>query len=145
MSKLHAFSILKQNNLFEKYLISVQNVSDRIALTRFRLSNHTLMIEKGRHRDTKIPKLFDRTCPFCPGHVEDEFHFLIKCQTFRTLRQKLLEEIQMITIGFYYPNEEQFLFWFLLNNPNISHLTARYIKSSMDLRAFLLDNHRNYT
>ena len=122
MSKLHTYCFLKQDALSEKYLISVQNVSDRIALTRFRLSNHNLMIEKGRHQN--ITRISDRTCPFCPGQVETEFHFLLKCSTFTNLREHLLTQVKARIIGFFYPPNEEFLFWFLLRNPDISHLTA---------------------
>ena len=125
MSKLHTYSILKHNILPEEYLLLVKNVSDRIALTRIRLSNHNLMIEKGRHKN--ISRISDCTCPFCPGQVD-----------YTNLRQKLLDQVKAITIGFYYPPDEQFLF-----SPVITHLTARYIKLAMDLRAFLLENPRN--
>ena len=140
--KLRTYASLKQNITFEEYLVVVQNIPDRIALTKLRLSNHSLMIEKGRHQGLKV---CDRTCPFCLDHIEDEFHFIIKCQTYTLLRQNFLDKIKAICIGFYYPYDEQFLLWFLLNNPTISHLTARYIKLSMELRAFLLDKHRNNT
>ena len=49
MSKLESYSFVKQKSVFEGYLVSVQNVSERIALSKLRLSNHNLMIEKGRH------------------------------------------------------------------------------------------------
>jgi hypothetical protein len=140
MSKLRTYKDLKNDAKFEKYLTSVQNVSDRIALTKLRLSNHTLMIEKGRHQNIK---LFDRTCPFCTGEVENELHFLVKCPTYFHIRQQLLDKIKEITMGFYYPDDEQFLLWFLLNNWTISHLTARYISLAMELRTFLLDKPRN--
>ena len=141
-SKLRSYTLVKQNASFEEYLVSVQNLSDRIALTRFRLSNHILMIEKGRHQNIKPS---ERTCPFCLDHIEDEFHFLIKCPTYSALRQNLIDKIKLTIIGFYYPNDEKFLFWFLLNNPIISHVVARYIRTAMDLRAFLLDRPRNNT
>ena len=140
MSKLKTFSFLKNNVVCEKYLFSVQNVSNRIALTKFRLSNHNLMIEKGRHQNLQ---LCDRSCPFCPDHIETEFHFLIKCPTYKSLREKLLNQIKTSVIGFYYPSDEQFLFWFLLNNSLIANLTGNFIRLSMDLRAFLLENPRN--
>ena len=50
MSKLKTYSFIKRDTSFEKYLSSIQNVCDRIALSCFRLSNHYLMIKKGRHQ-----------------------------------------------------------------------------------------------
>ena len=140
MSKLRTYIVLKHDTKFEKYLLSVQNVSHRIALTRFRLSNHNLMVEKGRHQ---AKNLYDRTCPLCPNHIENEFHFLIECPMYKHPRVRLFNDISKITVGFYYPENEQFLFWFLHNNYNIAHLTERHIKLSMELRAFLLDRPRN--
>ena len=141
MSKLRTYTILKNNITFEKYLISVKNISNRIALCKFRLSNHTLMIETGRHENIQQT---NRRCPFCPENVENEVHFLIHCPIYTNLRLSMLEEIEKTIIGFYYPNDENFLFWFLLCNPIIAHLTAKFIKLAMDLREFLLNNPRKY-
>ena len=140
MSKLRTYVTLKDNITVEEYLTSVKNVSNRIALTKFRLSNHTLMIEKGRHENMNQT---DRICPFCPKHIENELHFLIKCPIYANLTLQLFKEIAKITTGFYPPNDDNFVFWFLLKNPKIAHLTAKFIKLAMDLRAFLFETPRN--
>ena len=72
------------------------------------------MIEKGRYENRP---LCDRTCPFCPDQIENEFHFLIKCPIYTELRARMLEDIEDIIYGFYYPEDENFLFWFLLKKP----------------------------
>ena len=74
-SKLRTYSKFKTEPGFEKYLDDIQCVKERIALTKLRLSNHLLMIEKGRHLN--IDKNL-RFCPFCPGIVEDEKHFITR-------------------------------------------------------------------
>ena len=86
MSKLQRYALIKKDTSFEDYLTFVQNTSDRIAMSKFRLSNHTLLIETGRHQGIPAP---ERKCPFCPEHIEDEFHFLINCPTYNTLRNNL--------------------------------------------------------
>ena len=48
-SKLRTYSQLKVSIGLEKYLLTHKNTDDRIQLTKIRLSNHPLMIEKGRH------------------------------------------------------------------------------------------------
>ena len=48
-SKLRTYSLLKTEIGFERYLNEVTSIQNRISLTKFRLSNHSLMIEKGRH------------------------------------------------------------------------------------------------
>ena len=45
-SKLRTYAKLKTVTGLEEYLNSVENVRDRTALTKIRLSNHSLMIEK---------------------------------------------------------------------------------------------------
>ena len=101
MSKLRTYSTLKHNIVFEEYLISVKNVSNRIALTKFKLSNHTLMMETGRHENIHQTK---RRCPFRPEDIENELHFMTKCPIYSNLRLSLLEKIGKIIIGFYHPN-----------------------------------------
>ena len=54
---------------------ATMNAKNRLAITKLKLSNHNLSIEKGRHQN--VP-LSDRSCPFCPEHLENELHFLIK-------------------------------------------------------------------
>ena len=140
-SKLKTLCTLKNNFVREDYLLSVSNIANRTALTKFRLSNHNLMIEKGRHENMQ---LCDRSYPFCPDQIENEFHFLIKCPIYVELRKKMLDDIKNIIYGFYYPQDENFLFWFLLKNPLIANTTGNFIRLSMELRAFLLENPRNH-
>ena len=118
----------------------MKNIRNRIALTKFRLSNHTLMIETGRHENIQQA---NRRCSFCPENIENEVHFLIHCPVYSNLRLSMLEEIEKTIIGFYYPNDENSFFWFLLCNPIIAHITAKFVRLAMDLREFLLNNPRN--
>ena len=46
-SKLRTYGIFKSEVREEPYLRIVKNVKDRISMSKFRLSNHKLMIEKG--------------------------------------------------------------------------------------------------
>ena len=98
------------------------------------------MVEKGRHDNLNKS---DRMCPFCPGQIENEFHFLLKCSTYTNLRRNLFSDVETLCIGFFYPPDEEFLFWFLLKNPVISESTAKFVRLSLELRAFLLEEHRN--
>ena len=135
-SKLRLFGKLKKTIGLEKYLINTKNMIDRISMTKFRLSNHGLMIEKGRHnhieRDT-------RKCPFCKHRVEDEFHFIIECPTYAPIRAQLLGELNLREN--YY--NDQSLFTLLMVTENIIPLTAKYITRATTLREFILTKHRN--
>ena len=141
MPKMRTYAFLKQNWKMEDYLLLVGNVKHRAALSKLRLSDHTLTMETGRHQNIDR---YDRKCPFCPEEVEDEFHFLIKCPIYRFLRKNLLDDVEVLCIGFSYPQDEKFLMWFFLNNPIISDSTAKYTKLAFELRAFLLEQHRDW-
>ena len=76
--KAETYSRFKLNVKFESYLSDIKIRKHRVTYTKFRLSDHSLMIEKGRHSRPIIPR-DQRFCPFCPAEVEDETHFLIQC------------------------------------------------------------------
>ena len=82
-SKLRTYKLVKSKIGREPYLDHIKNIQDRIAFTKFRLSNHNLMIEKGRHQN--IPSNL-RHCPHCPGTIEDKCHFLLNCKSYSTHR-----------------------------------------------------------
>ena len=50
------------------------------------MSNHNLMIEKGRHLNIDRN---NRYCKFCKNKIEDEQHFLINCPLYITERKNL--------------------------------------------------------
>ena len=76
-SKLRTYALLKQEPGFESYLHDTTNPKIRKTYSKFRLSNHNLNIEKGRHIKTEdeAEKLQNRLCPFCQTLVESEIHF----------------------------------------------------------------------
>ena len=96
-SKLRTYSLIKNKPGAEIYLTHIKNIRYRVALSKFRLSNHELMIEIGRHK--KIIKT-ERFCPLCPNSViEDETHFLINCQSLNTLRKETFSELEMSKVN----------------------------------------------
>ena len=74
----------------ENYLLRIKNSKVRVQVSKFRLSNHKLMIETGRHR--KLAKE-NRICPFCPCSVETEIHFLFHCPVYSQRREPLSEKL----------------------------------------------------
>ena len=87
-SKLRTYALMKTEVGCEKYLHTIRSTTLRQTLTKFRLSNHILNIEKGRHTTPMTPKEI-RFCPFCPTQVEDEEHFILKCPTYKHERKRL--------------------------------------------------------
>ena len=140
-NKLRTYSLVKGGVGEEPYLRGVVNINDRISMTRFRLSNHKLMIEKGRHR--KIDKSL-RKCPFCMS-IEDEMHFLVDCKTFLPLRSGLLVKVEDITENIDVRRmEKKVLFTYLLTNSSIAPLVARYLTRAMGLRDFLIESPKGH-
>ena len=73
-NKLRTYAKIKLEKGYENYLSIMANVEKRTAVTKIRLSNHDLMIEKGRHQRLHLSQ---RNCPFCFGNLlENESHLL---------------------------------------------------------------------
>ena len=140
-SKLRTYNLVKKEIREEPYLKAVINAKDRISLTKFRLSNHKLMIEKGRHLN--IDKSL-RKCPFCPL-IEDELHFLVNCKMFAPLREELMNNVQYTLTGTNFKEmTDQGILIILLENIEIAPLVAKYLRRSMELREFLIENHKQH-
>ena len=87
-SKLYFYSTLKTEYELEKYLTVIKNTNHRRTLTRFRISNHKLMIECGRYHN--IPH-DERICKLCTSNeIENEEHLLFSCQAYDNIRQNIL-------------------------------------------------------
>jgi len=134
-SKLRTYCLFKKESRKEPYLTSVKNVKDRISMTKFRLSNHELMIEKGRHQKLEIN---ERKCYFC-NCVEDEIHFLIVCPTYAPLRNDLLNTVQEKLKDVSWANfDSKTMLKYLLGNIEIAPIVAKYLCKTMELRNFLI-------
>lgn len=60
----------------------------KFALSRFRLSSHSLAIESGRYNNTPRE---ERLCIHCNMNtIENEYHFLLVCPFYADLRRKYL-------------------------------------------------------
>ena len=134
-------SLIKKEAGEEPYLRAVSNVKDRISMSKFRISNHKLMIEKGRHLN--LAK-FDRKCPFCPN-VEDETHFLLHCQTFRVLRENMLEAVREELSEELDRNNDEVMLRYLLGNIQISPIVSKYLRKTMELRDLLIEKPKQLT
>ena len=140
-SKLRTYSILKTTPGFETYLSEIQHIDQRIALTKFRLSNHCLRIETGRHERIEKNKRF---CPFCPNQIEDEKHALLKCETYKIHRTDLFCSLEMNLLTSTNTNRDLSLFKVLLTHPTYQAFIAKYLDRIFSCREFLLKNHRNH-
>ena len=136
-SKLRTYAIFKKSIGFEKYLSEIKNVTIRIQVSKFRLSNHRLMIEVGRHMGIQKE---ERVCPFCPSKVENEFHFLFECSVYKYQREYLIDPITKIYPGFIYLSNTLKIEYLMANmDPDL----CKYIANCLDLRDFLGSKHKN--
>ena len=70
------------------FLNTINNPIHKKSLNKFRLGNHQLMIETGRHTIPKTPENL-RICPFCQlNEVEHELHFILSCPFYNNLSSK---------------------------------------------------------
>ena len=110
----------------------------RSQVTKLRLSNHRLAIETGRHHE--VPR-DERFCTFCPGHIEDEFHFLFECTALRHLRGSLIDPVIEVLSGF------KCFFKEIKSKTLLSDIdfaTCKYIADAMDLRNFLASKPKSF-
>ena len=140
-SKLRTYSLFKTQIGYEKYLSQIENIKHRTALTKLRLSNHSLEIEKGRHQRKNKNMRF---CPFCPESIEDEKHFLLQCGTYTTLRYDLISWTESQTKNFskWDPSRK---FISLMTTPLYMKKTASFVFKMFAIREFLLKKHKNTT
>lgn len=93
-SKLSFFRQVYKMGQRPSYVDSLNNLNDRAAICKIRISAHPLMIERGRHLN--IPRE-ERYCPVCKnGEIEDEQHFLLKCNRYTSKREILENKINVI-------------------------------------------------
>ena len=89
LSRLLFYKKIKLEFGMERYL-EIPNFQQRRYIGKLRCSDHVLEIEKGRHKKGNAHTLVqDRICIICKnGEVEDEEHFLLKCNQYNDLRLK---------------------------------------------------------
>ena len=85
-SKLRFYKTLKCSFNRESYLDSVSDYDLRKVITKFRCSDHSLEIEKGRHRKLAVE---ERVCKLCLTDVETEWHFLQSCTVYENIRLQI--------------------------------------------------------
>ena len=92
-SKLECYLALNREYTTAGYLTTVTDPKLRKSLTMYRLSEHSLAVERGRHRQTWLPKE-ERLCTHCTlQEVETELHFLTRCQLYQDIRDTFYPQI----------------------------------------------------
>ncbi len=134
--KLRTYIKFKKKLEVEKYLVSSTQKPTINLLTRIRTGTNKLRIETGRW--TKEEEK-DRRCRICfNGEVEDESHFMLRCETYSELRSKMYNKITAVSnINMLNKTEDEQLV--ILMNPGtnyleINEIVKEYIKSAYKRR-----------
>ena len=117
----------------------INNPLHKKTLNKFRLGNHQLLIETGRHTNPKTPENL-RICPFCHlNEVENETHFIFSCQLYNSLSSKFFADVnERYPIFNALDNNLKIIFLFNNIDPFICRRTAAYVHLCMDLRQSLV-------
>ena len=101
-------------------------------MSRLRLSSHQLKIETGRYAQNRIERNL-RYCTICNSNeIEDEFHFVIMCPSYRELRKKFIK-------SYYYKKPSMLKFIELLQNKTFPVLLnlCKFIQQAFNVRSSL--------
>ena len=135
-SKMKVLSLLKETPGAEKYLSEVRNTDHRMAMSKLRLSGHTLEIERGRYNNTQAE---ERYCTYCKALgstlVEDEKHFLLHCPMSKELREKCLP-IEILNDNVLSDNEK---FINIMTNSVLIQSTAKFVYEAFKNRDLCLE------
>lgn len=126
--KLRTYAKVKDKFGFENYINIINNFELRKNLCKFRISAHQLQIEKGRYQGLLLNH---RICQNCSsGEVEDEIHFLFRCQKYKDEREILMKSIVENCMSFQNLDPEKKLIWILsCENPEILKLLGKFISN----------------
>ena len=91
--KLCFYTLFKTDTTKTDSLDAIENRLHGTAIDKFRLGNHQLHIETGRHTVPKTPEKL-RICTLCPSNdVENESHVLFSCALSNNFRSNFFDEI----------------------------------------------------
>ena len=88
--KVISYILYKNTIKLENYMHQIKSTKHRIALARFRLSDHPLMIEKGRYMRPRIERS-EWKCFLCVNEIENEIHVITQCPLYAQERKTLYD------------------------------------------------------
>ena len=129
--KLNFYASFWKDRKKNECLDLINNPHHRIAINKFRLGNHKLRVETGRHTIPKTP-INLRICSFCHSNeVENGIHFLFSCQLYIkffndiTDKYSLFKELDI---------HAKVLFLFNSIDPFVCRSTGAFVFQAMLLR-----------
>ena len=114
-----------------EYYLGHPNFKYRQYITKFRMSDHQLLIETGRYY--KIPRS-QRLCEICKN-IDDEFHFLFTCNINAVPRKVIIEQFNNFYSYFKDIDDNEKLILFLNpSTPDQIKTVVSFIEKSLELR-----------
>jgi ribosomal protein L32 len=133
-NKLSTYRDFKEDFELERYLLNIKNKQVRSTLTQLRISAHTLKIEMGRyHKPVKIPVEL-RLCEKC-NEVENEFHFVMKCSMYNTLRNTLFFNVEKAINTQSMSEMDKFKFLISSQDYEVNIMFSNFIHAAFAIRA----------
>ena len=132
-NKLRTYRKFKQHFSLEPYLQHIDNIPHRKAVTRLRLSSHSLNIE-AMHTNTPNPT--ERICNICNSkEMEDEEHFTMGCEAYNAPRKEMMDTCQSICSNFMALDKKDKFLWVLTNEDKaVLKALGKFIFVSLELR-----------
>ncbi len=132
-NKLRTYQIFKRKHCYENYLTFIDCISDRINLTKLRISAHQLRIERGRYerKNNRMLPENERICNYCNTNaIENELHFIMSCPLYNHIRLKLLKNLGLDRI----PINEVFYTLMASQNMRVASTFSKYISDCIEMR-----------
>ena len=143
-SKTDCYKEFKTSPDLEKYFELINNSKNLNSFTKFRLSDHKLMIEEGRKKRPIIPRN-ERLCKICKV-MEDEKHFLMECNIYNEDRMLNFAKIQTEIPGFanINNNDDKFIFLMTQENKVVTNIVASCINKWFKVRNDIMEGFSNF-
>ena len=125
------YRLFKNEFHLEPYLLNIQSIALRVAMTRLRVGCQNLEIEVGRYHKPRPLPVSERHCHTCKD-VEDEKHVMCICTRYEKLRSDLEEKIKFYYCGL--STEQRFVFMMAPTHQDIQNAVAHYIYNALSLR-----------
>ena len=134
VAKLRTYALYKDEYQAECFVYKVIDRGHRSILSRFRCGILPLAIETGRYTETPLEY---RLCKFCQDDVlEDELHFLLRCNYYNELRSYLIAEVICKYPDFYFKDDVSKI-QLLMNSDLVKH-TAEFLYKAYNKRKYAM-------
>jgi len=133
--KLHYYQRIKEELEMENYLLEEKNAYHRKLFTLFRVGAYPLRIETGRWSQEEKEYRFCLKC--MNGEVEDEPHFLFKCEAYDVPRRELYKSLKKERLGWKPEQTREGKNWSLLmtgKKMSIYRAIIQFMKTAINIR-----------